>query len=176
MIPKEALYRNILTFTVGNVFENSGYAGKKDLNSLKQILLLMGYERSDLVENKGQFSIRGGIVDIGLTEKTGVRIEFWGDEVDSIRYFNISSQRTTEMTEKITIYPAHEYILSYNKDKEAIPEYSKIASNICNRIKEKYINTSDEIKAENLPGDSEELNVIKSLKISDKAKKRYNQT
>ena len=172
MIPKEALYRNILTFTVGNVFENSGYAGKKDLNSLKQILLLMGYERSDLVENKGQFSIRGGIVDIGLTEKTGVRIEFWGDEVDSIRYFNISSQRTTEMTEKITIYPAHEYILSYNKDKEAIPEYSKIASNICNRIKEKYINTSDEIKAENLPGDSEELNVIKSLKISDKAKEK----
>ena len=172
MIPKEALYRNILTFTVGNVFENSGYAGKKDLNSLKQILLLMGYERSDLVENKGQFSIRGGIVDIGLTEKTGVRIEFWGDEIDSIRYFNISSQRTTEMTEKITIYPAHEYILSYNKDKEAIPEYSKIASNICNRIKEKYINTSDEIKAENLPGDSEELNVIKSLKISDKAKEK----
>ena len=172
MIPKEALYRNVLTFTVGNVFENSGYAGKKDLNSLKQILLLMGYERSDLVENKGQFSIRGGIVDIGLTEKTGVRIEFWGDEVDSIRYFNISSQRTTEMTEKITIYPAHEYILSYNKDKEAIPEYSKIASNICNRIKEKYINTSDEIKAENLPGDSEELNVIKSLKISDKAKEK----
>ena len=172
MIPKEALYRNVLTFTVGNVFENSGYAGKKDLNSLKQILLLMGYERSNLVENKGQFSIRGGIVDIGLTEKTGVRIEFWGDEVDSIRYFNISSQRTTEMTEKITIYPAHEYILSYNKDKEAIPEYSKIASNICNRIKEKYINTSDEIKAENLPGDSEELNVIKSLKISDKAKEK----
>ena len=172
MIPKEALYRNVLTFTVGNVFENSGYAGKKDLNSLKQILLLMGYERSDLVENKGQFSIRGGIVDIGLTEKTGVRIEFWGDEVDSIRYFNISSQRTTEMTEKITIYPAHEYILSYNKDKEAIPEYSKIASNICNRIKEKYINTSDEIKVENLPSDSEKLNVIKSLKISDKAKEK----
>ena len=139
MIPKEALYRNVLTFTVGNMFENSGYAGKKDLNSLKQILLLMGYERSDLVENRGQFSIRGGIADIGLTEKTGVRIEFWGDEVDSIRYFNISSQRTTEMTEKITIYPAHEYILSYNIDKEVIPEYSKIASNICNKIKEKYI-------------------------------------
>ena len=156
MIPKDALYKNILTFTVGNVFENSGFVGKKNLNNLKQLLLLMGYERSDLVENRGQFSIRGGIVDIGLTEKTGVRIEFWGDEVDSIRYFNISSQRTTEMTEKITIYPAHEYILDYKKDKEAIPEYSNIASNICNKIKEKYIDVKG----------------ISDVKISDKAKEK----
>ena len=156
MIPKDALYKNILTFTVGNVFENSGFTGKKNLNNLKQLLLLMGYERSDLVENRGQFSIRGGIVDIGLTEKTGVRIEFWGDEVDSIRYFNISSQRTTEMTEKITIYPAHEYILDYKKDKEAIPEYSNIASNICNKIKEKYIDVKG----------------ISDVKISDKAKEK----
>ncbi len=156
MIPKDALYKNILTFTVGNVFENSGFTGKKNLNNLKQLLLLMGYERSDLVENRGQFSIRGGIVDIGLTEKTGVRIEFWGDEVDSIRYFNISSQRTTEMTEKITIYPAHEYILGYEKDKEAIPEYSNIASNICNKIKEKYIDVKG----------------ISDVKISDKAKEK----
>ena len=156
MIPKDALYKNILTFTVGNVFENSGFVGKKNLNNLKQLLLLMGYERSDLVENRGQFSIRGGIVDIGLTEKTGVRIEFWGDEVDSIRYFNISSQRTTEMTEKITIYPAHEYILDYKKDKEAIPEYSNIAFNICNKIKEKYIDVKG----------------ISDVKISDKAKEK----
>ena len=156
MIPKDALYKNILTFTIGNVFENSGFVGKKNLNNLKQLLLLMGYERSDLVENRGQFSIRGGIVDIGLTEKTGVRIEFWGDEVDSIRYFNISSQRTTEMTEKITIYPAHEYILDYEKDKEAIPEYSNIASNICNKIKEKYIDVKG----------------ISNVKISDKAKEK----
>ena len=156
MIAKDALYKNILTFTVGNVVENSGFTGKKNLNNLKQLLLLMGYERSDLVENRGQFSIRGGIVDIGLTEKTGVRIEFWGDEVDSIRYFNISSQRTTEMTEKITIYPAHEYILGYEKDKEAIPEYSNIASNICNKIKEKYIDVKG----------------ISDVKISDKAKEK----
>ena len=156
MIPKDALYKNILTFTVGNVFENSGFTGKKNLNNLKQLLLLMGYERSDLVENRGQFSIRGGIVDIGLTEKTGIRIEFWGDEVDSIRYFNISSQRTTEMTEKITIYPAHEYILDYEKDKEAIPEYSNIISNICNKIKEKYIDVKG----------------ISNVKISDKAKEK----
>ena len=143
MIPEKVLYKNILTFTVGNMFESTGFSGKKNLNNLKKILLLMGYERNDLVEARGQFSIRGGIVDIGLTEKTGIRIEFWGDEVDSIRYFGLASQRTTEMTDKITIYPAHEYILNYERDKtkevEILPEYSEIVSNICKNIEEKYI-------------------------------------
>ena len=188
MIPKEALYKNILTFTVGSVFENPGLVGKKNLNNLKQLLLLMGYERSDLVENRGQFSIRGGIVDIGLTEKTGVRIEFWGDEVDSIRYFNLSSQRTTEMTEKITIYPAHEYILDYEKDKEAIPEYSNIVANICNKIRNKYLakaneiysnenikdtSVNKEIQNNNISGNSKDYNVkISDVKISDKSKEK----
>ena len=143
MIPEKVLYKNILTFTVGNMFESTGFSGKKNLNNLKKLLLLMGYERNDLVEARGQFSIRGGIVDIGLTEKTGIRIEFWGDEVDSIRYFGLASQRTTEMTDKITIYPAHEYILNYERDKtkevEILPEYSEIVSNICKNIEAKYI-------------------------------------
>lgn len=143
MIPEKVLYKNILKFTVGNMFESTGFSGKKNLNNLKKLLLLMGYERNDLVEARGQFSIRGGIVDIGLTEKTGIRIEFWGDEVDSIRYFGLASQRTTEMTDKITIYPAHEYILNYERDKtkevETLPEYSEIVSNICKNIEEKYI-------------------------------------
>ena len=90
MLPKKVLYKSVLTFTVGSMFECTGFKGKKNLNNLKQLLLLLGYERNDLVENRGQFSIRGGIVDIGLSEKNGVRIEFWGDEIDSIRYFNIS--------------------------------------------------------------------------------------
>ena len=136
MISKKVLYRNVLTFTVGNLFECSGFKGKKALNNLKQILLLMGYERNDLVENKGQFSIRGGIVDIGLSEKTGVRIEFWGDDVDSIRYFSISSQRTTEMTEKVKIFPAHEYIFDYDYEDEVLPEYSEIVGSICKKIRE----------------------------------------
>ena len=159
MIPEKVLYKNILTFTVGSIFENIGFTGKKNLNNLKKLLLLMGYERNDLVESRGQFSIRGGIVDIGLSEKTGVRIEFWGDEVDSIRYFNLSSQRTTEMTDKITIYPAHEYILNYNKEEEVekenskekiIPEYSEIISNVCKRIKAKYILESKEKTSSNI--------------------------
>ena len=102
MIAKQELYANMIDFQVGKVVS---------LESLKQKLVDLGYERNDLIENKGQFSIRGGIVDIGLSEKIGVRIEFWGDEVDSIRYFQISSQRSTEMLKEITIFPAHEYIV-----------------------------------------------------------------
>ena len=49
-----------------------------------------------------------------LMKKEGVRLEFWGDEIDSIRYFNVVSQRSTENIDKITIYPAHEYILESN--------------------------------------------------------------
>ena len=161
MIPKELLYKSILKFSVGNLFECTGFKGKKNLNNLKQLLLLLGYERADLVENKGQFSIRGGIVDIGLSEKKGVRIEFWGDEVDSIRYFSIASQRTIEMTEKITIFPAHEYILNYEAKENDLPDYSEIASNVTNKIKEKYISKNDIVfhnnNLENIQADIESI-------------------
>ena len=139
IVPENILYKNILSFSVGNVFECTNFAGKKNLNNLKNLLLLLGYERNDMVENRGQFSIRGGIVDIGTSEKEGIRIEFWGDEVDSIRYFNIGSQRTTEMTDKITIFPAHEYLLNYELENGNIPEYSNIISHITKLIQEKYI-------------------------------------
>ena len=102
MISKEELYQNIINFEIGKTYL---------LDNIKEKLINLGYERSDLIENKGQFSIRGGIVDVGLSEKVGVRIEFWGDEVDSIRFFQISSQRSTEMLKEITIFPAHELIV-----------------------------------------------------------------
>lgn len=139
IIPQKVLYKNVIKFTVGNVFECSNFSGKKNLNNLKNLLLLLGYERNDMVENRGQFSIRGGIVDIGISEKIGVRIEFWGDEVDSIRYFNISSQRTTEMADQVLILPAHEYLLEYNMEEGILPEYSSIVSNVTKRIENKYL-------------------------------------
>lgn len=101
-ISKEALYKNILKFQIGDEYK---------LEEIKQKLVDLGYVRYELIDGRGQFSVRGGIVDISITEKVGIRIEFWGDEIDSIRYFNIVSQRSTENTEKVTIYPAHEYLL-----------------------------------------------------------------
>ena len=73
----------------------------------------LGYIRCDQVEEPGQFSIRGGIVDIfDLTEKNPYRIELWGDEVESIRSFDVLSQRSIEKLEAVSIYPAAELILS----------------------------------------------------------------
>ncbi len=80
-----------------------------DLEQLGKDLVSLGYERTGQVENSGQFSIRGGIVDIfPLTEENPWRIELWGDEVDSIRSFDVESQRSLENLERVTIYPAAE--------------------------------------------------------------------
>ncbi len=75
-----------------------------------------GYERYDLIEGKGQFSIRGGIVDIATSRKTGVRLEFWGDEVDSIRSFNIDTGKSMENLKEVKLYPAMEFILNDSLD------------------------------------------------------------
>jgi len=108
MITKKDIYQNILEFKLGKSF---------DLDKLKQDLIHLGYERSDIVDGKGQFSVRGGILDIGTTKTQGIRIEFWGDEVDSIRSFSITSQRTNKMLEEVRIYPSHELIVTKNLEK-----------------------------------------------------------
>ena len=80
-----------------------------DIDKLKTSLVSMGYERVGQVEMPGQFSVRGGIIDIySLTEENPWRIELWGDEIDSIRSFDTQSQRSLENLEEITIYPAAE--------------------------------------------------------------------
>ena len=106
IVNKKALYKNVLNFKIGEQCQ---------LEDVKQKLVNLGYVRYDLIDGRGQFSVRGGIVDISITEKIGVRVEFWGDEIDSIRYFNIVSQRSTENINDITIYPSHEYILEENE-------------------------------------------------------------
>lgn len=141
MIAKDTLYQNVIDFEVGKTYL---------LDGIKEKLVGLGYERSDLIENKGQFSIRGGIVDVGLSEKIGVRIEFWGDEVDSIRFFQISSQRSTEMLKEITIFPAHELI---------VQDLSEAVKN----IQEKY------------PEEIEDIELIKNGDYISKINKYFNE-
>ena len=124
MISKEELYENIVDFKIGETYS---------IENLKQTFVKLGYERTNLIEGQGQFSIRGGIVDVGLSNKIGVRIEFWGDEVDSIRYFKIDSQRSTEMIQNITIFPAHEFIVQN-------------ISNAIKKIEENYSNVDEDIE------------------------------
>lgn len=107
IVSKEVLYRNILNFKVGETI---------DLNDIKDKLINLGYERTEMADAKCSFSIRGGIIDIAISEKKGVRIELWGDEIDSIRYFDTVSQRSTEKIEKTEIYPAHEFVLEKSLD------------------------------------------------------------
>lgn len=116
MPSKEALYKNSLEFKVGDIC---------DLEDIKKKLVNLGYSRYDLIDGRAQFSIRGGIIDISIDEKTGVRIELWGDEIDSIRNFSISSQRSINTLEKVKIYPSHEYVLEDSIE------------NICKKIEQK---------------------------------------
>lgn len=78
-----------------------------DVSELQRKIAMMGYHREVQVDGPGQFAVRGGILDIyPLTEELPIRIEFWGDEIDSIRTFDMDSQRSVENLMEITIYPA----------------------------------------------------------------------
>ena len=90
-----------------------------DENALAIKLNKIGYEKCAQVESRGQFSIRGGIIDIfDVTQENPYRIELWGDEIESVRTFDVLSQRSIEELDECTIFPATEFILS-GKEKEA---------------------------------------------------------
>ena len=121
MIPFEEFKEHCLTIDFESII---------DTDALKLKLSELGYENSGLVEAPGQFGIRGGIIDIfPLTEELPVRIELWGDEVDSIRSFDTETQRSVEKLDEVQVYPATEMILSRNKIGEAVrrmkEEYKK---------------------------------------------------
>ena len=104
MLPLAFLKQQMLTVESGQII---------DLEEWRERLTDMGYERVGQVDGMGQFSIRGGIIDIfPLTEETPVRIELWDDEVDSIRTFDLESQRSVEQLEHVALYPAAEVVLT----------------------------------------------------------------
>ena len=89
-------------------------------------LVEMGYSRNYQVQEPGQFSIRGGILDIfDLTEDNPYRIELWGEDVDSIRSFDILSQRSIENLESISIFPATEIILTEDELRKGLKNIEK---------------------------------------------------
>lgn len=109
-----------------------------DVNILARNLVQSGYERTDMVENKGQFSIRGGIIDLfPSTAALPFRIELFGDEIDSIRTFNVESQRSIEKVEKIEIFPAREIVLSKETIESAIDKIKKDFEKSRNKLENK---------------------------------------
>lgn len=103
LIPPGAFRAPVLRLAVGE---------QTSLEGLLSGLLILGYERVDLVEERGQFTLRGGILDVfPMTAHRPARLEFFDDEVDSIRRFNVQTQRSEEKTEELIIYPARELII-----------------------------------------------------------------
>lgn len=87
-----------------------------DLEEFKKNLVAIGYENTGQVQKEGEFSVRGGIIDIfPLTEECPYRIELWGDEVDGIRRIDVESQRSVETVSEIEIYPATEIFLEEDR-------------------------------------------------------------
>ncbi len=100
MVSKENLQKQIMTLKAGDVV---------DLEQLICQISGLGYDREAQIDGPGQFAVRGGILDIyPLTEELPIRMEFWGDEIDSIRTFDVDSQRSVENLQEITIYPGDE--------------------------------------------------------------------
>ena len=107
---------------------------------LAKQLVAMGYEKNYQVEAAGQFSIRGGIIDIfDLTEENPYRIELWGDEVESIRSFDILSQRSIEKLQSVRIYPATEMILTDEDLKTGMEAIEKEAAKCSDQFRKKFM-------------------------------------
>ena len=100
-------------------------------------LVELGYEKNYQVEAPGQFSIRGGIIDIfDLTEENPYRIELWGEDIESIRSFDILSQRSIEKLESVTIYPATELILSEDTMRQGLEKIDAEGKEQAQRLRE----------------------------------------
>lgn len=111
IISREIFEESILKYNLGEYL---------DINQLTKKLVYMGYERTEQVEVRGQFSIRGGIIDIfPVDEEQLFRIELFGDEIDSIRTVNSESQRSIDNVNDITILPAREIVVSDEAIKSA---------------------------------------------------------
>jgi transcription-repair coupling factor (superfamily II helicase) len=99
-VPDPALRPHGFTLTTGELL---------DLNETARDLVAAGYERVDQVEDRGQFAIRGGILDVfPATEDRAVRVELFGDEVESLRWFSTFTQRSLGDAEVVEVSPAAE--------------------------------------------------------------------
>lgn len=115
-IPKERLLENIYTYKIGDVI---------NLEKLSETLVNLGYERVSKIEGFGQFSIRGGIIDIfSLEYNNPIRMELFDDEIDSIRTFDVFSQKSIEKIKQFSITPSREFIYPENV-KDAVAKIKK---------------------------------------------------
>lgn len=138
VLPKSVMERFRLDFEFGKVVPLEEAIAK---------LSIMGYERVDMIESKGQFAIRGGILDIyPLTSDRAYRIEFFDDEIDSIRDFLPEDQRSINKLKKISIGPAREVVYDSKRAKQGA---IRIAEELKKRV-DVLKSVGQEEKAQNL--------------------------
>lgn len=107
-----------------------------DLKDVAEKLIQCGYERNEVVDGKGQFSIRGGIMDIYCPiSAEPYRLELFGNEIESIRSFNLESQRSIEKVNSIEIFPAKEIILDKNRISSAKKEIKEDLEAVVEKLK-----------------------------------------
>ncbi|MCM1103670.1 MAG: transcription-repair coupling factor [Clostridium sp.] len=129
-MPPEILYDSVVTIKEGGMVDTGRISGR---------LVSMGYEKTAQVEAAGQFSIRGGIIDVfDLTEENPYRIELWGEEVESVRSFDILSQRSLEGLKEIRIYPAAEMILTPERIEQGMERMEREADEAEKRFREEF--------------------------------------
>ena len=103
-IPPENLRKSSFLLKVG---------AQVGISDITAVLEASGYERYEQVEGEGQYAVRGGILDLFMPdEKAPIRVEFWDDEVDTINYFDINTQRRTDYIEEIYISPSAEILIT----------------------------------------------------------------
>lgn len=104
LMPLQRYRDNIIHFKNSDIIDTEKLISK---------LVGIGYIRVPMIDGQGQFAVRGGIIDIfSYTDETPVRIELWDDEIDSIRFFDVESQRSVEKIQTYDVFPATEWILS----------------------------------------------------------------
>lgn len=127
MAPIEKMWENVLTLEQEQLL---------DLKEIQAALIRMGYEKEYQVQTMGQFSVRGGILDVfPLTEENPIRIELWGDEIDTIRYFDCESQKSIENIEQVSIYPAAELVLSDEEKAVGIEKLKAEAKRVSDKLR-----------------------------------------
>jgi len=127
VIPVEALLKKLIPHQVFCGFCLKIEVGQRlDLSETVRMLVDQGYEKVDMVEGPGHFSLRGGILDIySPVSENPVRIELFDDEVDSVRDFTVETQRSLEKRSSITIIPAREAVFPSERILKALPRLQK---------------------------------------------------
>lgn len=138
MIPKELFLKYKYEFKIGDTL---------NLEELSSSLVTMGYERVSMVEGKGQFSIRGGIIDLfSPMMEDAYRIELFDDVIDSIRKFDVFSQRSLKNESMIDIFPGKEFILEGENLKAGISNLSNYLNSYVSKIKELQSGKAEKLK------------------------------